>query len=84
MPGLEIIGQLQEVASLGATVYWMQQRQVEMEPAALPLEALTAPAIQLLLLMFPAPAILLPQIMEIASFEKFLTDKIKVGNKTGE
>ena len=34
--------------------------------------------------MFPAPAILLPQIMEIASFEKFLTDKIKVGNKTGE
>ena len=22
--------------------------------------------------------------MEIASFEKFLTDKIKVGNKTGE
>jgi hypothetical protein len=34
------------------------------------------PAILLLLLLL--------QIMEIASFEKFLTDKIKVGNKTGE
>ena len=45
---------------------------------------LTAPVLWLSRL--PALPLPLPglQIMEIASFEKFLTDKIKVGNKTGE